>query len=327
MELKRIYLKQKTFYSGLILLCLSFFCTYSIATKSPDYFNYIQSYSEANLIINVQEPLWNLITYTASRIIDFNLFLVLLTFVTLSIKYKFLKTYFPKQYLIAFILYLSSYFLLHELIQIRVSLAIALFIISYHLMKKKYLLGGIITFIFSVGTHLSILIVTLFIPIYLLRKSNKFFILFTLSIIFLFIISLSLEYLDFLSLIIESFFNQSLYSGYIYGIFYKTSFSTEIPKNALLMYFYFILAWSFSKTNKNFHGFGFILIGLSIFSFTVFQEDVISNRVSELFLIPVIIAQSNIIKTFLNLDYRFAIIVLFIMVFVNFYIYVPLFNN
>lgn len=156
------FLKPYFFVLSFFLILIAGFREIGV---SVDDLNYLYIYNSANRGLAFKDIAFVIL----SRIIpDFHLLLIVLAFFSISLKSIFF-TYHLKYLGVGFLLYYSSYYFLHDIVQIRAAVASGLLFWIIIYASRKNLIHYIFLIIIAISFHLSALI---FIPIYFLRKKN-----------------------------------------------------------------------------------------------------------------------------------------------------------
>lgn len=259
----------KVLFLFALALCLAFLSLY-MAEKSKDYYIYMDkflfSHNANNLLqaFDEKEIVFAALSYYFSTLKDV-IFLSVLT--SLLIKLNLFRKI-SDLYIYVIIYYLARFFLVHELTQIRVNLAIAFFFWSFYLLVKRKLRLSIFFFVLSFVTHNTILFL---LPIYLtLLFVKNYSLLFKycfIGLVSFFVLGIFGETLKFDLRSIISFLPSERYTDYI-GEKYKF----EIPSLLTDVYFYIKLFSLFilykNRNNSLIIGNKFIFPAAAVFCFT-----------------------------------------------------------
>lgn len=141
---------------------------YNVWVDYPTYWNYFEmaiSNNFSDIFMLGKDPLFVMLNKPFTEVSDgFQYFLVTIAVITLIIKFSALKNSTDNP-LVLFILYFSFLLCLHDYIQIRVSLAIAISAWAIYITKNKK--KSILLFAIAASIHLSVLFIIIFYLIYL----------------------------------------------------------------------------------------------------------------------------------------------------------------
>lgn len=168
------FYKKKDFFHIPILLYLGLILIAGLRKDyGNDYINYLINWNEINILSDVIHSSFDkgytfLVLCFKQFHLGFNSFMLFISFVSIGLKYKFIKKLSPLPF-ISFFIYYLLFFVINDMEQIRhgVAIAICLYAIVYIIEKKpiKYAICCSIAFLL----HSSAI---LFIPLYFLRKVN-----------------------------------------------------------------------------------------------------------------------------------------------------------
>lgn len=193
----------------------------------PDYINYYnlwyKSYTINDLYI---EPISKLIFKIAYDLnLNFNLSLITFSILTLYLLYRScenLKANIP----IFFISYSGYFFLVQNMMQVRFGLGLALFLFGLTKIESDSR-TAILFVILSVLCHQSLILLAFFMITYKFSKSNLFFVIFFLAIIFQLISLLKIDFLSPLFDVINSVSNNRKVDFY-YNVYLSSNESTNV---------------------------------------------------------------------------------------------------
>jgi len=272
---------------------------------SPDFVRYAYTYENIEnfnmLVFEVFEPVFFLLSKLAPNYYFLFFYYEFLTLLLILLGIKNLA----KHIEFSFFIYLCIPGLfLNTFVEMRQSLAVAVFFyaVSLFLMNKKLL--AYIFFIFSCITHYSAVfaVLTFFLYNFFYKKLKiKAFILIIVLFFILFvftILNIDYYYLKFISLIISLIPFFSKYSGYIEAAISGNmeSLSYQTIKNLFFAVWFFILWYFFKKTSIKNHSvtyyniwflMGFYLLGVIILILTGKYSDI--SRIAYYFLVFLII--------------------------------------
>jgi len=285
---------------ALFLILIAGLRPIGLDNDSIAYARIIQSPINVNLLD--KEPAFWIIKHFNDIFFSGDVHTFFLIFATLGISIKFLAIKkISKMPLLSVIVYLSMYFILHEMTQIRVGVAAGIFLLALEDIKKRnfknYFLKTIIAIFFHYSAFIMIFLYIL--NPYIINRKLFFFlpligILLSLfrNVILNIIISIAHilpEYLSFkLNIYLDLLLNYGTYSEINLFNFYYSSL--------ILFYYYSILNY---KKMKSEYDILFIkILGLMLFSFYFLSAvPVLAFRISEFFGIVLIFLIPHIILT------------------------------
>lgn len=212
------------------------FLSLHLVESSRDYYIYLDKFRDANRAQNLfdafedKELLFAFLShYTSSFETVFFIFVIL----SLVIK-TILFSKISDLYLYIIIYYLARFYLVHEVTQIRVDLAIAFFFFSFYLLIRKKWAYSILFFIISFLTHNSILFLfPIYITLIFMKDYNKLFKYIFFSLCIIFILGIFGEKFKFDLTTIISYLPTDRYLYYI-----DEKYKFEIPSLLTDVYFY-----------------------------------------------------------------------------------------
>lgn len=299
-----------------ILFIFSFIVAFQLFGYSKDYFNYVELLSNNTLKI---EPTWAFIRYVLHNHIIFIFLLV--TFISLYLKYQFFDLI--NNGIELLLLYLATYYLLHEYTQIRVALAIGIYLkgIKYITQRKFckylffYLLAGI--------THYSLIILF---PLYFFYSFRLKIIVIIPCIIFLlsFLFGDKIKEKDFISEILI-FLKLELINGYYLAkrtqpskVFYLLAKKQLLCLVILLVCYYLFIVKKLKITASvkiSISCVSYSLILFYICSFTPFE--VMATRFSEILIYFSIILMTQL-KSFIREKSLYSLLILLVVIFFSY---------
>lgn len=312
---KNFLILKKIFIIYLFFI-FSFIVAFQLFGYSKDYFNYLELLSTNTLKI---EPTWSFIRYIFHNNVIYILLFV--TFISLLLKYQFFDLNNNGIELLLF--YLVTYYLLHEYTQIRVALAIGIYLkgIKYITQRKFwkyfffYLLAGI--------THYSLLILF---PLYFLYSFRLKIIVIIPYIIFLlsFFLSNKIKENDFISEILI-FLKLELINGYYLAkrtqeskVFYLLAKKQLLCLLILLVCYYIFIVKKIkipASVKLSICCVSYSLILFYICSFTPFE--VMATRFSEILIYFAIILLTQL-KSFIKEKSIYSLLVFSVVIFFSY---------
>lgn len=285
--LKRKFKKKLGVF--LAALCLSLLAGF----KSPliwqdlqtyqNYYEYGVVYNSIQIYENVQDPLFTMVNrFFSSLGLSFEFTILLICFLTLFLKLFSLDEASNRFYPLL-LLYLSNLYILHDYIQIRVALAIALALCAIYLIKNKYL--RLLFFVASFGIHASIIIIIVayYSRVYSLKNRFNFLISLTLIVIF------SILFVYFSK---SGFFIDNRAEYYLNND--KFSINTFTPRPILqAVGVFFILFYSKYKISFEVY---VAVIGVIVFYSTLSMSPVVASRFFDITSLFFLIALSKVYK-------------------------------
>jgi hypothetical protein len=248
-----------------------------------------------------------------------NIHTFFLIFATLGVSIKFLAIKrLSKVHLLSLIVYLSLYFILHEMTQIRTGVAAGLFLLSIPDIYDKNFRKFIIKFLLAFSFHYSAIVM---LPLYFLNPKKLNIIYFLLPIVgfILAIFNLSLFFLLNFSQMLPNFL---AYKINIYLDLLKLGEHSEI--NIINVYYSFLLFTIYiyfcfflyvkNKIKNNYDILFIKTLTISLFSFYFFSDvPVFAFRISEFLNIVVIIFLPNLILYFKQKKLILSLMILFLL--------------
>ncbi len=271
----------------------------SIVRNGPDYFEYLQHYKTSaecfECVSQDQGIFFTAILYLFSiNQIDFEMFCYALASTTLAAKIYVTVKILPGAYIPSILFYISSFFILHELIQIRLSLALAVAYLGiyYYLILNKRIIAFLLM-IASVFIHTSLVVLWISAAIYLLLKNVKVIYQFlAASLVFIFLSIVDREFLfEYFNEVLN--FDYSSTAKYAYELIGYAEVSANYVSiysvDAILTAFLAMLLLGYSGAK---HGLGqekiiklliyFVFFGFMLKTVTI-SAPVVSFRLFELF--------------------------------------------
>ena len=282
-----------------IIIFISFMVAARIFGKGPDYLAYVRIFNSPDIAV---EPFFHILRTINLIIFDGNIFFIYLftSFIALALKLYFLKSYADNLWL-SFLFYLCTFFFLHEYTQIRVSVAIGVFLCSIDDIisnnRKNYLIKTIIACMFHASA-----IIMVFIYIYCnMFKNIKVYILlpwlsFIIAIIIFTVINANSNTNDIVDILITGELrNRWRILNFIYnriGHFewQVTAFNRVYISLLIICTFIYFCYHGFKKTTQKNDACLFKILTLSVTSFFILfnlGRPVVISRISE-FMLPVI---------------------------------------
>jgi hypothetical protein len=248
-----------------------------------------------------------------------NIHTFFLIFATLGVSIKFLAIKrLSKVHLLSLIVYLSLYFILHEMTQIRTGVAAGLFLLSIPDIYDRNFRKFIIKFLLAFSFHYSAIVM---LPLYFLNPKKLNIIYFLLPIVgfILAIFNLSLFFLLNFSQMLPNFL---AYKINIYLDLLKLGEHSEI--NIINVYYSFLLFTIYiyfcfflyvkNKIKNNYDILFIKTLTISLFSFYFFSDvPVFAFRISEFLNIVVIIFLPNLILYFKQKKLILSLMILFLL--------------
>lgn len=212
------------------------FLSLHLVESSRDYYIYLDKFRDANRAQNLFDAFEDkelLFAFLSHYISSFET--VFFIFVILSLVIKtILFSKISDLYLYIIIYYLARFYLVHEVTQIRVDLAIAFFFFSFYLLIRKKWGYSILFFIISFLTHNSILFLfPIYITLIFMTDYNKLFKYIFFSLCIIFILGIFGEKFKFDLNTIISYLPTDRYLYYI-----DEKYKFEIPSLLTDVYFY-----------------------------------------------------------------------------------------
>ena len=277
---------------------------------SPDTKSYIIAFQTLQLSEIIDSFFSFYIISLKTLFFNFNGFLVLTIYLLLVIK----NFAFKKLLGISVnIFYLTSFFILHDLIQIRFALAISLYLLGVYLIHKKgKKTSGIALILISFLTHFSTL--GLLIPHILMLLNLTQITTYLLGLLPLAIISFSNK----LFVYLEPYLNSKLIS-YLYQLGYSGLDWKISKQHVYVIVFTLFFLFVYRGTKKKF----VILMTIIGFSFSLPTANypVISSRLFEIYLIILPLIQTLTFRELLKISKAFALPYAFIASMSNLYMF------
>lgn len=263
------------------------------------YYDYGRYYDFSYIFHNVQDPLFtffNRISYLLG--LDFDEFSFLCAFITVLLKlFSFQKA--TNNFYSLILLYISYLFILHDYIQIRVSLALALVVFSIYIIKNKYL--RFLLLIFSLFIHISIILVL--ISYYTEKYALKRKLYFGFTLVSILLLGIVFSYLAKVGLISDG-------RAEYYMTTDKFSISLFTPRPILQLLGVLLIYIKYGKSQLNFE-FYISCIGVILFYELVVFSPVIASRFFDITSLFFIILLSRLYK---DNVYLFTLFILTILV-------------
>jgi hypothetical protein len=300
---------RMAFFITLILVLFAGFREIGFDRDSKNYAIIIQSINSlsfSDLNFFEKEPSFYLFAYVANWLFSDAVRGTFVIYALFGIALKIIGIYrLSRIPLLSVIFYISSYYILHELTQIRVGVASAIFLLAIPDIVNKDSKAYMIKTIFAIFFHYSAIIM---LPLYLIVKMNKWFY-YIIPIFGLFIYMEKNAVLDFI--IANTFLLNYIPSFLSYKPIYYldlvqrgiTGLSTEINIfdiyhcSLLIIYYFCIINYNRFKSMRD-----IVLIkilGLSLFTFYFFSfVPVLAVRISEFLGIVIIILLISIVHIF-----------------------------
>jgi len=286
------------YVSGFLLICISGF---RIGDKMPDYATYTGLYSMVTsaTIVYLIEPSFIFIAQLANLIAKGEVVFLFLIYAAIGVSLKFIAIKkFSNFLFFSVFIYISNYFILHEMIQIRAGVASALILISlsysYNRDKKKFIFLILIATFF----HFSSII---FLPLWFL-KPNSF-----KKHIYIYLIPLAyiIHFTNLNTLLVNSIFvnlniKQSYINPYRAERLQINVFGIFIITRIIIFIYFAMFAESIKRHNKYFY----ILIkfyGIGVFTYIAMASyPEIAVRIAQTLFVSEIIIIPTLIYTFTN---------------------------
>lgn len=307
----------------IITLSLSALALILSPVISPDYYFYENDYNNFLQNSDSQDYFYELLKRIFRLFVSFDLFYFLLVSTIIFFKIK-LFSYFSVSYIYFLPFYIVSFYILHDLIQFRLSLGLVLFLYSIYLYENKHLKKALIVFFISIFTHNSIII--LLIPILVSKFSYKFIVIFLILIgLFFFNIDFELAY----EFIIDS--NLLEFSAknadYLFELS-KVKFELFFSKlawlfllNIILLKFIFFKYKIKSKLMR-FEKFVFISFIFGIFFLSIFSDNmVLSNRLFELLIFYLPLMQGLCFYQLMKRSHMISMLYFSCLIIINFILF------
>lgn len=303
----KIYVRLNSLILVILAVLLIFLATFRPVGLDADSLSYLDAYdSFLSGTVIIMEPTFNLFSLVSGFLFGYNgLFFVffLYAFFAISIKFFAIQKY-SKSILLSTLVYLCMFYILHELTQIRVGLAAALFLLAVPDLvsgnKKRYIVKVLI----ACTCHLSAIAL---LPLFLLsNKKINYALVFFSPIIFLF----SVLVLGDVSHLLISFFSYfpSVISdkaiSYINGVQLYDRFDKVniFSKITISTYFIFVIYFIAVLRQKNASAEDIIYLKLFSIMLTVFYilsgVPVLASRTFELMAVSFIFSFPQLISRF-----------------------------
>lgn len=160
----------KNFSFLALVSALVLFAGFKPSGFDRDYYNYYNYFIEGDIDWFRFEPFFNVIVILVNYLgLPFYIFLTIISLISIYIKYKFIRAL-SSSALFSLLVYISFFYILHDLTQIRVALALSFILISvYFFLDKKHKIS--LFFMFAgVLFHYSVLI---FVILFIFNSYNK----------------------------------------------------------------------------------------------------------------------------------------------------------
>jgi len=314
--LLRKFLSNFLFWTtALILILIAGLRPIGLDRDSINYAKLIQSTVDANFLY-IEPAFW--IIKGFNDIFFFgNIHTFFLIFATLGVSIKFLAIKrLSKVHLLSLIVYLSLYFILHEMTQIRAGVAAGLFLLSipdiYDRNFRKFIIKSLLAFSF----HYSAIVM---LPLYFLNPKKLNIIYFLLPIVGFILAIFNLSQF-FLLNFIHMLPNFLAYKINIYLALLELGEHSEI--NIINVYYSFLLFSIYfcfflyvkNKIKNNYDILFIKTLTISLFSFYFFSDvPVFAFRISEFLNIVVIIFLPNLIFYFKQKKLILSLMILFLL--------------
>lgn len=312
LEVKRGYRKGIYFLSILIV-------TFLVGLRGdvePDYRSYLDIFNKvsfSNLFsVNSVEIGYNYYNYIVKEflLLPFQFVVFTVAFITIWLKFKFLKNNSPR-YLISFLLYYCSLLFLYDFIAIRQALAMSIFMISIPFIIERRFLKYLLCIFIASLFHISAVILF---PLYFIinKKINNYFALFVLiGCLYLNINEITFPIISFFS----DLFSISSVSNKLEIYSLETEYSF-ISIRLLIFSFIFLIFKFFNNKNEKFSlYFNIFLIG--IVTSTILNEvPQFSYRIKAYFVWADIILWVLLVENFCKKHFGLKIIIYIILVLV-----------
>jgi hypothetical protein len=325
----RKYLSSFLYWTiALFLILIAGLRPIGLDKDSINYANVIQSSIDVNLID--KEPAFWIIKHFNDIFFSGDVHTFFLIFATLGISIKFLAIKkISKMPLLSVIVYLSIYFILHEMTQIRAGVAAGLFLLSIPDIYDRNFRKFIIKALLAISFHYSAIVM---IPLYFLhpKKLNVVYILLP-------IVGLISAYFDLSKTLLSNLANLApdflAYKINIYLTLLELGEHSEISiiniyYSVLLFsiyFFYFLIIKNEIKIKSNYDIIFIKILSISLFTFYFFSNvPVFAYRISEFLNVVVIVFFTNLILYFNQKNLVFYMMILFL--FYMFYKTITLLN-
>jgi len=302
----------------IVFLVLFFLAAFRGGYIDRDYFSYYNKFQEFPTIGNYfeksykyYEPSFYFIPLLCKYLTDnYYVQLSFATFAFLGVALKLNAITYSNSFFLSILVYISHWFILHEMTQIRAGVATGFILFSIRYIYKKDLVKFLLTICFACFFHYSAL---LFVFAYFLSgKSIHKFLYGFLLVVCLFFALLKIDFLNFLNSLITIPKLQE------YQMLMKVGMYDEINIfNVAFLLNYFITAIILLTINTiyKYNPYAFILIKLNVIGISIYimfsAVPVLSMRVSELFLVTQIALFPCIIYSFSKKVYGYLLIILY----------------
>jgi len=325
----QLYKTERIFYT-IFILYLSLVTSYISFNYSRDSLNYINAFSfqTDNLFDNIAflEPSFILISKLLLTV-GLDAFYLFLTYSLISISIKiYVISKYSKLPLLSFVFYLSYFYLLQDCTQIRISTAIAFFLISLiYFSKNKIFKANIFLFIASLF-HYSALILFIFNFINSGKYNTKMYYLILITTVTLYTMNISI-----INIIISNSAFLESFQIFHKLIYYATQ--TEVTGNKIsiinaktllmMLIVSFILFYNQKLNLNKFEILSFKSVFMALILYILFIDlPQLAVRISELLMFPLIFLVPSIFKVLKYSHFIFMSVLLFLYMYFSYYIYI-----
>ncbi|MFZ8831103.1 MAG: EpsG family protein [Thermodesulfobacteriaceae bacterium] len=301
--------------TALILILIAGLRPIGLDRDSIAYANAIQSYKDVNLV--ALEPAFWVIKWFNDIFFNGNVRTFFLIYAILGVSIKFLAIKrLSKLPWLSVGAYLSSYFILHEMTQIRVGVAAGLFLLSIPDIHSRNFRKFIIKALLAISFHYSAIIM---LPLYFLHPKKL-----NIAYFLLPIVGLISVYVDLSKPLLSNLANLApnflAYKINIYLTLLELGEHSEInivnfhyTSLLLLTYFGFFL-YIINKIKNDYDVLFLKIFALSLFSFYFFSDvPVFAYRISQFLNVAAVIFVPNFILYFKQKELIFLLVILFLL--------------
>lgn len=290
------------YFYFLLALFLSIVVSFKVFGLDLDYNNYFYSFKFS---FDNKEPIINFIEIVVKWLnLDFNAFLFLITFISLSLKFYFFKKY-SSYPILTILCYSITFFWLHEYTQIRASLAIGFSLIFLAKAIEGKHKQSLIFLFFSILSHYSA-IINIFIYAIIKLKKKYLIIIFLVATYIIFLIDIdSFENILKLNPNILKLYTENHGPKEVFKIF-----NLNIISIILTLFVCFLFKKKFNRTNEMYIVILFFSL-LMYFFFAKIELMTISFRLLEFYLPILLLLLTNQIHSQKNKPFWVIILILF----------------